>query len=486
MQLSHFENSLWASEVENRREWGKAIMLLVNSNKYGNIEHVGSSVLDVAIGYSKLKDRGLKVDFVTLSGGDAFLDTSGLENYNSTKYKGNCTRFLEHHTSDGTIEDTLKLEDVDYWNYNAIYVPGGLPAITEFASSKDLKKVLHEMYDACRLVVTVGTGAMSLINVTLSNGSYLVDGLSVSAATDDDLKDYATSWVPKVSPQTGLVECNAVFQDGSDKDRYLQYSVANNLVTGRSYQTIEKMFTEFHKFDSTGRMNCPNVGSCSHEAIRLSFTNISKITQSNLNDGGPDDGIATIGYKNIIENVDGHMVNLRITSDDYVSDQPEKNGLAGNITIYGTVNIQQGTTTSLKFGLWTAPPGSQPVNLESFYLSFYDVSSHTDEGGDQAGNFSITTSDHEAYFLTDDTTIDTTGSTKEVALLRGTEEGEAPWLASVMSTKEFRQSVTFLFTNKSEVVLNFTASSGTGNRDIVFSGRSPACRAEQDHVKWGR
>lgn len=485
MQL---EKSSWKStRVETRKDWGRAIMLLTTSSRYGYIDHVGNSVLDVAIGYSKLNDRGMEVDFVTLSGGDAPLDSSGLEDYHGTDYENNCTRFLEFHTSSGTIKNTLKLDEVDYWNYNAIYVPGGLPAISEFASSKEIRKVIHEMYDACRLVITVGTGAMSLLNVTLSNGSYLVDGLSVSTATDADLKDTATSWVPSVSPQAGLIGNGAMVQDGTEKG---QYSVANNLITGQNYKAIEKMFREFHKFDSadenTGRNNCANVGSCSHQAVRLSFSNISKVTQSNLNGGGPDAGIETLGYKNIIENVDGHMVNLRVTSDDYNSGHPEENGLEGNITIYGKVNMKQGTTSSLKFGLWTAPPGSVPVVLPSFYLSFYDVSTHTDSSSDMAGNYSISVSDHEAYFLTGDTSIDTTASTSEKSVFTATAEGSPPWLSSVMSNKELEQSVSILFTNKSEVTLNFTTWGGHGNRNIVFSGRTAPCRAEQEHLKWGR
>jgi len=462
-------------------------MLLTTGSRYGYIDNVGNSVLDVALGHSKLNDRGMEVDFVTLTGGDAPLDSSGLENYSSTDYNDNCTRFLNYHTSNGIIKDTLKLDEVEYWNYNAIYVLGGLPAIAEFDSSKDIRKVVHEMYDACRLVITVGTGAMSLVNVTLSNGSYLVDGLSVSTATDDDLKDMATSWVPSVSPQEGLTENGALVLNGTNKG---QYAVANNLITGQNYKAIEKMFREFHKFDSadehTGRNNCANVGSCSHQAVRLAFSNISRVTQSNLNGGGPDDGIETIGFKNIIEDVDGHMVNLRITSDDYVSAHPEENGLAGNITIYGNVNMEQGTTTSLKFGLWTAPPGSVPVILPSFYLSFYDVSTHADPSSDGAGNYSISVSDHEAYFLTSDTEIDTTGSTSEKAVLTSTKEGKPPYLSSVLSSKEFKQSVSILFTNKSEVTLNFTSFGGSGNRNIVFSGRSAACRDEQEHMKWGR
>ena len=146
--------------------------------------------------------------------------------------------------------------------------------------------------------------------------------------------------------------------------------------------------------------------------------------------------------------------------------------LAGNVTLYGNVNIEQDKTVPLKFGFWSAPPGSVPVKLDSFYLTFYDMSTHTKKSGDMAGTHSVSTADHEAYFLAYDTTVSTEGSTDHKAVMTGTEEGTAPWLASELLPEEKRQAVTFLFVNKSEVKINVTVWGGSGNRNVRFSGRS--------------
>jgi len=453
-------------ERDGATHWGKALIVLTNKDSYLAKTGVGNSLLDVTIGYEKLKARGYKVEFASLGGGDAPFDLGAFEDFKSTNYKDNCSSFLNAETNDGsTIADTLKLEDLDHLKYHAIYLPGGLPAVSEFTTSMTLKTVIKEMYDACKLVVTVSTGGLALRNVTLSNGSYLAAGLPVSAATNSELKDlgvYGSVKTNPCTPEDWLTSNGAIFHEG--------YAVANNLGTAQNYTSLDGLFDAIDKAKHGAKFknNCPSMGSASGGTVKVNF-NESKITQSNLGGHGPDDGIETLGYKNVYTTEDGTMVNMRIVSDDYSSSHSEENGLAGNITMFGNVNIEQGKEVPLQFGFWTAPPNSVPVRLDSFYLTFYDLTTHTK---DQTGTLSVSTRDHSAYFLAYDTTVSTKGSTGDQAVLTGTEEGVEPWLASTLLPEEKRQAVTFLFEDKSALDINVTVSGGSGNRNVRFSGRS--------------
>merc|ERR1719361_2893449 len=181
--------------------------------------------------------------------------------------------------------------------------------------------------------------------------------------------------------------------------------------------------------------NCENMGSISGESVVVNFTT-SKVTQNNLGDNGPETGIATLGFKSVSTTQDGTMVNMRITSDDYSSSRSDENGLWGNITLFGNVNFEQDKTVSLKFGFWTAPPNSQPVIINSFYLSFYDLSLHSNKS---EGQYSVATSDREAYFLDHGTSVSTQGSSGDVLVLTGTEEGSPPALSSRLTSEEKEQ-----------------------------------------------
>jgi putative intracellular protease/amidase len=91
------------------------------------------------------------------------------------------------------LEDTPTLADLDLDLFDAIVVCGGLAPMWQFRDSEDLKKTLVAFYEAEKPTAALCHGVSGLIDVQLSDGSYLVEGKTVTgfANVEEDFSDAA-------------------------------------------------------------------------------------------------------------------------------------------------------------------------------------------------------------------------------------------------------------------------------------------------------
>ena len=85
-----------------------------------------------------------------------------------------------------TGPDTLSPEQVDASRYDVIFYVGGHGTMWDFADSQTLAVIARDIYEADGVVGAVCHGPAGLVNIKLSNGSYLVDGKQVAAFTNDE------------------------------------------------------------------------------------------------------------------------------------------------------------------------------------------------------------------------------------------------------------------------------------------------------------
>jgi putative intracellular protease/amidase len=95
------------------------------------------------------------------------------------------------------LEDTPKLGGLDL---DEILVCGGLAPMFQFRDSEDLKRALVAFYEAEKPTAVLCHGVSALIDVQLSDGSYLVEGKTVTGFADveEDFSDNAVG--QKVMP----------------------------------------------------------------------------------------------------------------------------------------------------------------------------------------------------------------------------------------------------------------------------------------------
>src|SRR5262245_41417485 len=98
------------------------------------------------------------------------------------------------------LENTPRLADLDLDEFDALVVCGGLAPMFQFRDHMDLKMAIATFYEAEKPTAVLCHGVSALIDVKLSDGSYLVAGKTVTgfANVEEDFSDKAVG--QKVMP----------------------------------------------------------------------------------------------------------------------------------------------------------------------------------------------------------------------------------------------------------------------------------------------
>lgn len=208
----------------------KILIIVSNANSIGpNHRRTGTFLPEVAHPYADFEKADFQIDFASLTGETPYLDGLDLAGDPDN------LKFL---TGDGWAEmqKAVKLSDVDTSVYDAVFTPGGLAPMVDMPEHETLKKVLAETYERGAIVGAVCHGPVSLLNVKLSNGKYLVDGKNITSFTTEEESMYAIADVP-FDLQTELSKQGAIFHAGT---AWAAHSIADgNLVTGQNPESAK-------------------------------------------------------------------------------------------------------------------------------------------------------------------------------------------------------------------------------------------------------
>jgi putative intracellular protease/amidase len=93
----------------------------------------------------------------------------------------------------GRLERTPALRDLDLEGFDALVVCGGQGPMFQFRDHEDLKRAIAGSFEAEKPTAALCHGVSALIDVTLSDGSYLVKGRTLTgfANVEEDFGDAA-------------------------------------------------------------------------------------------------------------------------------------------------------------------------------------------------------------------------------------------------------------------------------------------------------
>ena len=203
----------------------KILIIVSNANAIGpHSRRTGTFLPEVAHPYAEFEKAAYQVDFATLTGDTPYLDALNLADDPDN---------LQFLTGKGwaDMQKAAKLSDVDVSTYDAVFIPGGLAPMVDMPDAPLLKKVIAETYERNAVVAAVCHGPVSLLNVKLSDGSYLIDGKNIAAFTTEEEDNYARADVP-FDLQAALASQGAFVHAATP---WSANSIADgNLVTGQN------------------------------------------------------------------------------------------------------------------------------------------------------------------------------------------------------------------------------------------------------------
>jgi putative intracellular protease/amidase len=217
----------------------KVLFVLTSHNTKGSTgQPTGWYLSEAAHPWEILHKAGYEVDFVSPQGGKPPVD--GL-NLNDAANKS----FWEHPTIQSKLEKTYKPYEIKPSDYAAIHYVGGHGTMWDFAENTSLARIASAIYEQGGIVSAVCHGPAGLVNIKLSNGTYLVDGKRVNAFTNAEEVAVQLENVVPFMLETVLRERGAKFQNSALWQEHVE--VDERLVTGQNPASARKVGEEVLK-----------------------------------------------------------------------------------------------------------------------------------------------------------------------------------------------------------------------------------------------
>lgn len=158
----------------------KILIALTSHGELGATgRHTGFYLPEAAHPWKVFTDAGYTVDLVSVQGGRPPMD--GVDSSDPVQQA-----FLDDPDISVKLANTLRPDQVNPADYDAILYAGGHGTMWDFADSTRLAEIARDVYENDGVVAAVCHGPAGLINITLSDGRYLVDGKEISAFTNDE------------------------------------------------------------------------------------------------------------------------------------------------------------------------------------------------------------------------------------------------------------------------------------------------------------
>ena len=202
-------------------------VLIIVSNAHGigpNHRQTGVFLPEAAHPFLEFDKVGYQVDFASLTGEVPSLDGMEAkdEPENAEFLNGEGWQKMQHNT---------KLADVNVRTYDAIFVSGGLAPMVDMPENPLLKKIIADTYERGAIVGAVCHGPVALLNVKLSDGTFLIKDKNITSFTTEEEENYAAADVP-FDLQAALTNQGGKFHAGTAWA--LNSIIDGNLVTGQN------------------------------------------------------------------------------------------------------------------------------------------------------------------------------------------------------------------------------------------------------------
>ncbi len=159
---------------------------------------IGMWIAELSHPYWEFVENGYEVTIVSPDGGKLELD-SWSNPHDESGYSAHdliSAGFLAMPQTNGLLEDTQKLSDVNADDYDALFLVGGQAPMYTFYNNEELHKFVADFYEAGKIIAIVCHATCVLLKTQLSNGDLLVKGKTWTGFADSE-EQFADNFVGK-------------------------------------------------------------------------------------------------------------------------------------------------------------------------------------------------------------------------------------------------------------------------------------------------
>lgn len=236
--------------VEYDLEGRRALIIATNHDTLGDTgEATGVYGSELTIAYYEFLDAGMTVDIASIEGGLIPFEPVSLRWPLATHAD---KRYLNDEDAQNKTQNSLKIDDVNFLEYDIIWMAGGWGAAYDLGYSEVLGEKISAAHAEGILLGSVCHGSLGFLKATDIDGSPLVEGRTMTAVTDKQVEELGIEITPQ-HPETELRRLGANFVSGTAfRDFFATYvAVDGNIVTGQNQnssgetaQTLLRMLAE--------------------------------------------------------------------------------------------------------------------------------------------------------------------------------------------------------------------------------------------------
>ncbi|MFF2516601.1 type 1 glutamine amidotransferase domain-containing protein [Streptomyces sp. NPDC058086] len=209
----------------------KVLFALTSHGRLGDTGRAtGFYVPEVAHPAEVFRAHGWDIAFVSVAGGKSPRD--GVKEGDTIT-----ERFLASHEEQ--LADTPTADTLNPADYDAIFYAGGHGTMWDFPDATALAQLTARIYEQGGVVAGVCHGPAGLVNVTLTDGTPLVEGKQVSAFTNEEEDAVGLTNVVPFALESALIGKGAKF---TKTENFQEFAVADSrLVTGQNPASAAKV-----------------------------------------------------------------------------------------------------------------------------------------------------------------------------------------------------------------------------------------------------
>jgi len=220
---------------------GKKALIITTSHRVLNApgettgKPTGVAISELTHPYFTFSDAGMHVDVASIKGGEIPVDPETLSRFIRSPED---ERFMEDPALQAKVKNSLRIDDLDFTQYDAIFISGGWGAAYDLGYSDVLASKVSEAYYAQTPVIgSVCHGTLGLINAKDTDGNLLIAGRRVTGVTDKQIRELGIEVTPQ-HPETELRKAGAVYESQSAFRDFLATHVVTDdeqrFVTGQN------------------------------------------------------------------------------------------------------------------------------------------------------------------------------------------------------------------------------------------------------------
>jgi putative intracellular protease/amidase len=217
----------------------RVLFVLTSHDTLGSTgKETGFYLPEVTHPYEAFEQAGIEVEFVSPKGGKSPMTGIDLQDALNKA-------FLENSAKLSKVENTLTPAEIEPSRYGAIFFAGGHGTMWDFPNDAKLAQIAAAIYERGGVVGAVCHGPAGLVNVKLSDGSYLVAGKTVAGFTNEEEAAVGLSEVVPFLLASELSDRGATHTKADNFQAHVV--VSDRLVTGQNPASAKGVGVEMVK-----------------------------------------------------------------------------------------------------------------------------------------------------------------------------------------------------------------------------------------------